>query len=869
MDGRGKLREGVKYYSGNNKELVDNGIYDKENKRYWNKISGKWVGKKVYDLNNWYWGFSIYENLNEDWIIKNLGILFEGDEVYGLTDKIGWFFEELCLREVKGSRSEVGDVEKGVYIDNETLIRILGSRYYKDLIKFFEKIGYLETVEGNSIPYNINKKIKTYRVKWSRIGNEIGWKFIENGKLIEGIIKKYSVTPVISKYELGSYKKLSLIVEDGDWKDIVLKRYNRKINEKESKLNWDIVSKGDKEKLKYSIPNKDDIEIDLKRIYRGINKILRHIQNGWVTEDMFKIDNFYGRLHSPISRLNKELREYLRIDGKKVVELDVKSCYVSCLIYLVEYLNNDRKESGNFLGIDGWFIKDELKKLEENWNRRKEIWSEFYRVDIEDYDLGEFDLSFQELLENWNIDGYNELRKFDNLLLSIELGKLNKWKKIIENKKDIDENDKFKLFQIGDKIKEIYKKKYLKDYGIVGRGMNKTHNLLKRVKKELDKKINYRNQDDIWVLEYNKLIKSSLFGKCIIGFCGGGLKDYLESNKIYYRDIEELRVYSLERDRLFNIGFMDFGDNSKFSNKDKVEIFETDKIKLGEGWDFNWDTLETFKKEIELDSFNILFKGGEYEVREKFLSKKQNLELIEEIKSKPKSWNKKEEELFGRTRMENFIKNYEDENGKEIIIKGNLNRIDDNRGIDKSSNYGSNQILKWRNLIYDRGEFGFDFYNWVGINVNWLTKSGNRQLYSRDYFKGLIMNILFSPNYISDLVDGDDKNTRDKIFGELNTLIKELKSISIRNDGNGKDIDMKMWNRDNYKFVSMILGYIEVDVMNNIKNLISGYNDFESKKFNYIQIHDGLLIDKNEYNKWKFILNRYLKENIGYMFMMN
>ena len=273
------------------------------------------------------------------------------------------------------------------------------------------------------------------------------------------------------------------------------------------------------------------------------------------------------------------------------------------------------------MGIDGWFIKDELKKLEENWNRRKEIWSEFYRVDIEDYDLGEFDLSFQELLENWNIDGYNELRKF----------------------------------QIGDKIKEIYKKKYLKDYGIVGRGMNKTHNLLKRVKKELDKKINYRNQDDIWVLEYNKLIKSSLFGKCIIGFCGGGLKDYLESNKIYYRDIEELRVYSLERDRLFNIGFMDFGDNSKFSNKDKVEIFETDKIKLGEGWDFNWDTLETFKKEIELDSFNILFKGGEYEVREKFLSKKQNLELIEEIKSKPKSWNKKEEELFGRTRMENFI----------------------------------------------------------------------------------------------------------------------------------------------------------------------------------------------------------------------
>ena len=66
-----------------------------------------------------------------------------------------------------------------------------------------------------------------------------------------------------------------------------------------------------------------------------------------------------------------------------------------------------------------------------------------------------------------------------------------------------------------------------------------------------------------------------------------------------------------------------------------------------------------------------------------------------------------------------------------------------------------------------------------------------------------------------------------------------------------------------------MLGYIEVDVMNNIKNLIDGYNDVENNKLRYIQIHDGLLMDKKEYNKWKFVINKYLRDNVGYMFVMN
>ena len=59
-----KKRENVSYYSGELDERYINGVYNDKDKRYWNKISGKWVGKKneVYVDRLLYW--LEFENFN-------------------------------------------------------------------------------------------------------------------------------------------------------------------------------------------------------------------------------------------------------------------------------------------------------------------------------------------------------------------------------------------------------------------------------------------------------------------------------------------------------------------------------------------------------------------------------------------------------------------------------------------------------------------------------------------------------------------------------------------------------------------------------------------------------------------------------------
>lgn len=862
MDNRKKLREGVRYFKGNKEELVVNGIYDKDNKRYWNKVSGNWVGKKVYDFDNWFWGYSIYENLNENWIINYLGRFFDGDEVYGVIDKIGWFFEELLLRDIRSSKGGVGGNNGFVYIDDRNIIRILGSKNVRNLIGLFEKIGYIEIKQGGSIKYDKNKRIKSYRVNWNKLGSEIGFKFIENEKLVRGIIKEYSYPVLISNWELESFKKLKLIVDDSDWIDIVEKKYNRKINDRK-KLDWGILSKEDYNKIELDIPDKNIIEEEFKVKYRGINKTLRLIQNGWISEGMFKIDGFYGRTHNPISRLNKELREYLRFDDNSVVELDIKSCYVSCLVYLVEYFNSGRKNinfTKSFSKMEGMFINKGLEDLKEKWNNRKVIWSEYYGVDEDYYDLGELDLNFDELLNNWNKDSFEEFKRFEILLSRIELRGLERTQGYYEGRKEMNNEYKYKSVEIQSKIDVLELSVVRRGIGVIGNGMKRSNTFLDKIKIEVDKKIKYRNHNDDWGVIVNYWKKDNWFSKRYIRFVGGSLEDFKLLDKVYYKDYNngDIRVYGINKSSLSNIN-----KNPFFIFYDNVEdnIKEGNEIDLGLSFEY-YENNELLLKENKID--NILWGGGEYEIRFKTLSKKYNIELGELIKM---------ESTKRGFDIDKCIGDYYEKYGVERIISNELGVIKDDVGGNKLFNYGKSQLDRWRDLIYDKGEFGIDFYNWCEFNIVSLNQNTQsmyqsrlRNLYGRDYFKELVMRLLFSPTHIEKLFKEDVK---EDIFGNLSLLLGDLKSVSVMEDGSGGNIDLGIAKGKNHKYVSMMLGYIEVDVMNNIKNLIDGYNDVENNKLRYIQIHDGLLMDKKEYNKWKFVINKYLRDNVGYMFVMN
>jgi hypothetical protein len=848
MDGRMRLRDGVNYYNGNEEELLVNGIYDKERKLYWNKNSGKWVGKKVKVSDNWFWGFNVYENLNEDWIVDNLDFVL-GNEKYGYIDKIGLFFEELRIREGRYGRDELVDGSEGLYIDNRNIIRILGSKRYKNLIKLFERIGYLEVIEGKVLKYDINKRIKLYKVSWSKIGRIIGFKFIENDNLIKGLLREYSAKSIINEKELNFYKGLEFDIDGNKWDNIVDRRYNRKVIDRKNKINWGFVGKSEIERLKNKIISKSAIERDLRLRMEIVEKDIRYLNNGFIRNDLFKRDDFSGRIHTPLSRLNKELRKSLVYKGDELVDLDLRSSYISCLVYLVEYLNRNKKtlNKKSTFGFDGLFFGED-DKLKENWNNRKKIWSEYYNVDEDYYDLGECEFDFDELVENWCSEFFEEWVKFENLLLRIEIRgneRLILWKE----GRNIS-NDPI----VKSEIKELEKKnyeieKYLNlDFNSISNYMVRSSRLLDKVRNELNKKIDYRDRNNKWFIEFKQWSDDDWFGRGRIYLIGGKLDDFLNSEVIYRkRGKDNYWIYSLDRGLLETAKhiFFDFGDGWR----DDIE--EVSCLDLGER--IIWWSYDGFGlKENEVD--NNLF-NGRYEVKSKYLSKKDEINLRERIK------NFKYVGEIDKDELDKFIQSFIERYGKEYYLEGNIEGIKDDRGGNHYENYGRNQLYRWRDLVFGNGEFGIDFYSWCGLNNGWISKY-DRELYNRDYYKELIMRLLFMQRQYNSYYDIEEIK---RIFGDLWYLIEDLKQISISSDGSGKKFDYELMSKNNHKYVSLILGYIEVDVMNLIKSFIDGVMDGD---IGYIQIHDGLLVRKKDYKKLKFYINNLLRKELGYMFSL-
>ena len=82
--------------------------------------------------------------------------------------------------------------------------------------------------------------------------------------------------------------------------------------------------------------------------------------------------------------MDKEFRGELRVDGEELVELDLKNCYVSCLMYYLERLNVFRsiEKSGEDFRL--MFKKDMLfnRELEFNVESEKDInskWNEYIK----------------------------------------------------------------------------------------------------------------------------------------------------------------------------------------------------------------------------------------------------------------------------------------------------------------------------------------------------------------------------------------------------------------------------------------------------------------------------------------------------------
>ena len=114
-----KRRNNVNYYNGKFDELFVNGIYDDGNynienyglgkKRYWNKVSGKWVESKfkIFKSDRIYW--YVFENLNEriivDWFSEKDNKLCG----FQYIDSVGYFIS-LIFKKLNKNKKKYSDI---------------------------------------------------------------------------------------------------------------------------------------------------------------------------------------------------------------------------------------------------------------------------------------------------------------------------------------------------------------------------------------------------------------------------------------------------------------------------------------------------------------------------------------------------------------------------------------------------------------------------------------------------------------------------------------------------------------------------------------------------------------------------------------
>ena len=407
-----KERDGLKYFDGDLNLRFVNGVYDDSRKVYWNKNSGKWVFKKNKIYVDDFFSWDVYEYVNEEIIVgwfAEYGVSgVVEDKYFRYIDRVGFFLDRIIKKSNFDFKKEASDEFDKVYVSGDDLEWMLG-REYKGVLRVLEYNGIIKIEKGKAIKYDAFKSINYIVFNKSNFGARVGEKFIENPILSKAILKSYKLNPVIGDIELSVIKRLDLDISEDALNRIVNIKLKDKIKEYELKLRWGEVGKKDKLKIaKWLEGDKKGYVEAIRSRYEYYKSALRYIKRGLSFPEWFYVDNHSGRRYNIINSMDKVFRKELKLDGERVVELDMRGSYACSLVYLIERFNRVKANVHNserrklYLEYGGKEKFIEMLKsnkvreqvlskdlyecyeggLQQDWGRRKELWKEVYGNNI-------------------------------------------------------------------------------------------------------------------------------------------------------------------------------------------------------------------------------------------------------------------------------------------------------------------------------------------------------------------------------------------------------------------------------------------------------------------------------------------------------
>ncbi len=312
---------------------------------------------------------------------NNISKIYEF-ECYNLIDiendfgkrkwRIGKFLDLLYRKRIRVRGNEDGDicVIKGyVYVSSKDIEGILGIRHYKDSIKFLVDKGLIFKGCGNKrnkFDYNkmltlikLNDEFFNCNKKKIEIENGVLNRYLDkrNERVLEEFIKKNDDLVLWEKYCCVN-SDLNIQCLD----EVIDLRVENKLNEMNEKLSWDFVGTKMKDRINKNLNDveswKTKYRIDKKNEYDIIVDDLNYLKSNKFSDldNVFKRDGYGKRLYNSYSRVIREYRKYIKIDNEEIIELDIKSCFLSLLYVFIKRLNSD---------IDDDLVIDVKKKLNE------------------------------------------------------------------------------------------------------------------------------------------------------------------------------------------------------------------------------------------------------------------------------------------------------------------------------------------------------------------------------------------------------------------------------------------------------------------------------------------------------------------------
>ena len=371
--------------------------------------------------------FRIYEF--EYFNLKDIEKYFNGKRIW----RIGKFLSKVYKSRIRSRGNIEGDrniVLGFVYVSMKDLVGILGKRHYEEILEKLSKTKILKYKRDKISKYDFNKKL------WFiKLNDEF---FKSNKRLVDiedGLLNRYlegKNNELLNSLSFINEDDKYLVYERECCKDsfidiievekIIDERIYNKLEEFKDKITWEWLNKRSREKFELSVKNQKDwkekYRIELINHFKLINEDLSNLKSNNVIdigENYFFRDNYGKRLYNFYSRVIREFRQGIKIDGEEVVEIDLKSSQLTLLYILIKRINRDETEE-KYDEIKFDLVDDIRGKILELNNNEGKNGLDFLRkfknifeidgVNVDDKNSIEFNDYYDLIRYDFGVDGF-------------------------------------------------------------------------------------------------------------------------------------------------------------------------------------------------------------------------------------------------------------------------------------------------------------------------------------------------------------------------------------------------------------------------------------------------------------------------------